>query len=80
MPTVLQIGPYRFFFFSRETGEPAHVHVEAGGKEAKVWLAHGNLAMSYGFRAHEIAELLALVKKHRETLLEAWHEFFSPQP
>ena len=80
MPTVLRVGPYRFFFFSRETGEPAHVHIEAGEKEAKIWLANVHLAMSYGFRAHELTELLALVKEHRETLLEAWNEFFSPNP
>ena len=79
MPTVLRIGPYRFFFFSREGREPAHIHIEAGDKEAKVWLANIQLAMSYGFRAHEIAELLALVKQHRETLLEEWNEFFSSQ-
>jgi hypothetical protein len=79
MPTVLRVGAYRFFFFSRETGEPAHIHIEAGGKEAKVWLANIHLAMSYGFKAHEIAELLALVKEYKEIFLEAWHEFFSPK-
>ena len=77
MPTVLRIGPYRFFFFSRETREPAHIHIEAGEKEAKVWLAHVRLAMSFGFKPHELTEILAMVKKHRETLLEAWDEFFS---
>lgn len=46
MPTVLRIGPYRFFFFSRENNEPAHVHIEAGGKEAKIWLASLELASS----------------------------------
>jgi len=79
MPTILRIGPYRFFFFSRETGEPAHIHIEAGEKEAKIWLANIRLAMSYGFRPHEITELLALVKEHKEFLLEAWNGFFSPK-
>ena len=27
MPTILRIGPYRFFFYSSEDGEPIHVHV-----------------------------------------------------
>jgi hypothetical protein len=79
MPTVLRIGPYRFFFFSRETGEPAHIHIEAGEKEAKVWLTPVHLAMTYGFKAHDLTELLALVKEHRVTLLEAWDEFFGTQ-
>jgi hypothetical protein len=28
MPTVLRSGPYRFFFYSADRGEPPHVHVE----------------------------------------------------
>jgi len=28
MPTVLQIGPYRFFFYAGDRDEPPHVHVE----------------------------------------------------
>src|SRR5712664_465736 len=27
MPTILRIGPYRFFFYAGDSGEPAHVHV-----------------------------------------------------
>jgi len=28
MPTILRIGPYRFYFFSHEPNKPPHVHVE----------------------------------------------------
>ncbi|WP_439481025.1 DUF4160 domain-containing protein [Cyclobacterium plantarum] len=38
MPTVLRIGPYRFFFFSNEGNEPPHIHVESGEGHAKFWL------------------------------------------
>jgi len=38
MPTVLNIDGYRFFFYSRENGEPPHIHVEYGDKLAKYWL------------------------------------------
>jgi len=38
MPTVLRIGPYRFFFFSNEGNEPPHVHVERDDNTAKYWL------------------------------------------
>jgi len=27
MPTILRIGPYRFYFYSNEKGEPPHIHV-----------------------------------------------------
>ena len=35
MPTVLRSGRYRFYFFSSDEGEPPHVHVKAGGDQAK---------------------------------------------
>ncbi|MCO6455665.1 MAG: DUF4160 domain-containing protein [Pirellulaceae bacterium] len=38
MPTVLRVGPYRFFFYAGDGDEPAHVHVERDDSEAKVWL------------------------------------------
>ena len=28
MPTMLRVAGYRFFFFSNERQEPAHIHVE----------------------------------------------------
>jgi hypothetical protein len=31
-------GPYRFFSFSSDRGEPIHVHVERERKTAKFWL------------------------------------------
>jgi hypothetical protein len=34
VPTVLRVGPYRFFFYSNEGTEPPHVHVEAAGKSS----------------------------------------------
>ena len=44
MPTVMRIGPYRFFFYSNENDEPRHVHVRAGDDEAKFWLESLSLA------------------------------------
>ena len=28
MPTVLRVGPYRFFFYASDRAEPMHVHIE----------------------------------------------------
>ena len=28
MPTILRIGPYRFFFYAGDRDEPLHIHVE----------------------------------------------------
>jgi hypothetical protein len=76
MPTVLREGPYRFFFYAGDGGEPAHVHVERDECEAKFWLDPVRLERSRGFGRKEIRRLRGLVERHRELLLEGWNEFF----
>jgi hypothetical protein len=76
MPTVLTIDGYRFFFYSRENGEPPHIHVEYGDKLAKYWLDPLELATSRRFRAHELTVLRSLVMQHRDVFLEAWNDHF----
>ena len=74
MPTVLRIGPFRFLFFSNEGREPPHIHVKAGGNEAKYWLDPTQLAANYGFNGRELGQIERLVEEHRDQLLEAWNE------
>lgn len=76
MPTVLNIGAYRFFFYANEGSEPAHIHVQAGRNLAKFWLQPTALASSSGFSARELTRLLALAREHEQQFKEAWHEFF----
>lgn len=76
MPTVLRVGPYRFFFYSGDHDEPPHVHVEREAKRAKFWLAPIRLSENQGFSRAEITRLKRVVKQHESRLLEAWHEFF----
>jgi hypothetical protein len=51
MPTVLRNGPYRFFFYSADGGEPPHVHVQRDDMIAKFWLQPVRLDDSRGVRA-----------------------------
>lgn len=76
MPTVLRVGPYRFYFFSHEPNEPPHVHVDRDEATAKVWLGSLELARSRGFRPKEINAILGIVAENRTQLLEAWHDYF----
>lgn len=76
MPTVLRSGGYRFFFYSLDNDEPPHVHVERGDQVAKYWLEPVELASSRRFRSHELSSLRALVLRHRQAFLRAWHEHF----
>ena len=75
-PTVLQSGPYRFFFFSSDRNEPTHVHVKRDEKLAKFWLAPVRMAYNFGFSQAEMNRIAALVQKHEAALSEAWHEYF----
>ena len=76
MPTVMRIGPFRFYFDSHEPNELPHIHVDRGEATIKLWLEPVEVAKSRGFRAHEIGGIVVLVEEHRARLVEAWHEYF----
>ena len=77
MPTVLRIGPYRFFFYAGARQEPPHVHVEREDKTAKFRLDPIRLQDTRGFRRNEINRIQRLVQEHREHLLRSWDEYFN---
>ena len=79
MPTVLTIGGYRFYFYSRENDEPAHIHVEFGDRLAKYWLEPVELASWKRFKDHELTAVRRLVVDNRELFLKAWHDHLDPQ-
>lgn len=76
MPTVMQVGPYRLFFYANDRTEPVHVHVEREANIAKFWLGPVRLAGNNGFRSAELGRIERTVRKHEEEIEEAWHEYF----
>ena len=76
MPTVLRVGPYRYFFYAGDRDEPPHIHVEREGKIAKFWLEPVRLQKSGGFGRAEIGLILKIINQHHKQLVEAWHEYF----
>jgi len=76
MPTVFREGPYRFFFYTGDRNEPAHIHVEHENRVAKFWLDPVRLQNSGGFSRKEIRRLYRLVEENQENLLREWHEYF----
>lgn len=76
MPTILWIGPYRFFFYASDRGEPLHVHVERESMTAKFWLAPVRLHYSKGFGRVELGKVKSLVDEHCKAFEEAWHAYF----
>ena len=76
MPTIMRIGPFRFFFYSNEDGEPVLIHIQRDRMLAKFWLVPVNLASSTRFPPRELRKLELMVIENRELLLEAWNEHF----
>ena len=76
MPTVLRKGPYRFYFYSHEPGEPAHIHVDRETCSAKYWLEPVSLCKNIGFAPKELRKLQSTIMEHRTELIEAWYGYF----
>ena len=76
MPTVLRIGPYRFFFFAGDRDEPPHIHVEREDKVAKFSLDPVRLQSSGGFSRNEIIRIQRVVNEYQIQLSEAWNAYF----
>ena len=75
-PTVLRIGEYRFYFFSREELR-AHVHVQNAAGQAKFWLEPVvELAQNYGLGRHQIATAFRLLKENEDEIRAAWEDHF----
>lgn len=77
MPTVLRIGPYRFFFFAGDRDEPKHVHIERDNNLAKFWLSPVILQTSGGFSRREVMRIKTLVESNRDLLARSWNEYFN---
>jgi hypothetical protein len=75
MPTVLRSGPYEFFFYSREGGEPPHIHVRRDDLEAKFWLYPVGLVWTSGFPLHELGRIQKLVRVHSAEMRRAWNDY-----
>ncbi len=76
MPTVLNVGAYRFFFYAGDREEPAHIHVARNENIAKFWLDPVILQSSGGFNRLEITKIHKIINDHHSKLLEAWNDYF----
>ena len=75
-PTVLNKGPYRFYFFSHDGNEPPHIHVDRDDSTIKFWLSPIALAYSIGFSAKELRKIQKMVESDQKKFLEAWNGYF----
>ncbi len=76
MPTALRLGPYRFYFYSYDCGEPRHMHVDRERFSAKFWLdPDALLAVNYGYSRRELREIEAIIRANLVTLRNEWDAF-----
>lgn len=73
-PTVLRVGPYRFFFYSREETKK-HIHIEESNNTAKFWLEPVELAESHGFSTRDLKKLEEIVNANKKLIIKEWREF-----
>lgn len=74
MPTLLRIGPYRFFMVMFDCVERPHIHVRGGSTgEGKLWLVPSvSLATTWGYTAQELARIRLIVVRNAEVLIDRW--------
>jgi hypothetical protein len=75
-PTVFRVGPFRFFFFSRE--EPRlHIHVQSAEGEAKFWIEPEiELARNHELSPQDLSRVLQLIVDHEQEIRDAWRSHF----
>jgi hypothetical protein len=79
VPRIANIpGPYWFFFYSFDCGEPIHVHVRRDRNEAKFWLGPVTLAWNHGFTPRELNEIRRIIIGNEDRIREAWDEHCNP--
>jgi hypothetical protein len=72
----LKIKGIRFFFFSNDSKEPIHIHVESDDKYAKFWLEPVQLAKSVGYNAKELSKISKLIMDNSSLFKRRWNEYF----
>jgi Domain of unknown function (DUF4160) len=74
MPTILRELGFRFFFYSNENNEPAHIHIEKGDATAKIWLQPIEVENNYGFSNREINQILKIITENQLNFIQFWHD------
>ena len=74
MPTVLRVNGYRFYWYSREDGEPIHIHIRKDDCKAKFWIQPLRLAKNEGFADHELNQIRTVIEENLALIKEAWNE------
>ena len=76
MPTLLTIFGIRFYFYLDEH-LPIHVHVDCGGKKAKIEIdPEARLVYNHGLKEQELKKALETCALYRTDFINEWHKRF----
>ena len=79
MPTLLRIFGLRFFFYLDEH-RPIHVHVEYGGKIAKINLEPEVVVVyNHGLKEHDLRTAVETCKIYKSNFVEEWNKRFDEE-
>ncbi|MBL0087002.1 MAG: DUF4160 domain-containing protein [Ideonella sp.] len=71
-PTVVRVGQFRLFFFSREEVR-IHVHVAHPDGEAKFWLTPDVIVADHtGLSPRQLRDAQVIVEAHLKEIQDAW--------
>ena len=73
---VLRWRGYRFFWYSYDAIEPAHVHIFKDGAECKIWLHDLSVAFNHGHSSKALRALIEKTKEQQVHLLGVWNDQF----
>ena len=77
MPTILRKDGFRFFFYSNENDEPAHIHVQKGDAEGKIWLVpNTKIDYLHGYTNAEVKQIAIIVFEFSEHFKAEWNGYF----
>lgn len=76
MPTLLRLFGLRFFFYMDEH-RPIHVHIECGGKLAKIELEPEiSIVYNHGLKENELRMAVDTCKLYKAKFIKEWHNRF----
>ncbi len=83
MPKVLlDFRGYVFYFYSKEDGEPIHVHVSKGRQSescAKFWIKRDSVELAHNngrIPKKDLKFIYEYICSNREEIVFAWYQYF----
>ncbi len=82
LPKICQFGKYTIFFWSRENGEPIHVHVCEGvphSEATKIWM-NGMVRLAHNksnIPTKDLNTIMRWLAANRELIEEKWEKHFN---